>query len=125
MNVLIVDDSEASLQYLRRVVVACGHTVVGEARDGDGAVRQYQALRPDVVVMDLIMPTMNGLEALREIRGEDPAARVVLASSARSSDAALEAEQLGARYFLYKPIEQEKLAHALDVLASDGAGQRG
>jgi two-component system chemotaxis response regulator CheY len=123
MNVLIVDDSEASLQYLRRVVVACGHTVVGEARDGAGAVRQYGALRPDVVVMDLIMPTMNGLEALREIRDADPAARVVLASSAQSSDAALEAEQLGARFFLYKPIEQEQLAHVLDVLAGAQDGQ--
>lgn len=120
MNVLIVDDSEASLRYLRRVVVACGHTVVGEARDGVGAVRQYQALRPDVVVMDLIMPTMNGLEALREIRDADSGARVILASSAQSSDAALEAEQLGARFFLYKPIEQDKLAHVLELL-SDGA----
>ena len=123
MNVLIVDDSESSLQYLRRVVEACGHTVVGEARDGAGAVRQYGALRPDVLVMDLIMPTMNGLEALREIREEDPGARVVLASSVRSSDAALEAEQLGARFFLYKPIEEEKLAHVLELLATDGAGR--
>lgn len=122
MNVLIVDDSEASLQSLRRAVVACGHTVVGEARDGAGAVRQYQALRPDVVVMDLIMPTMNGLEALRDIRGEDPGAQVILASSAQSSDAALEAERLGARFFLYKPIDQEKLGRVLDLLdgAADG-----
>lgn len=119
MDVLIVDDSEASLRILERLISECGHRVVGAARDGADAVVQFERLKPDLILMDLIMPYMNGLEALRAIRALDPEARVVLTSSARSSDAALESERLGARYFLYKPFQEASLKHVMALLSQE------
>jgi len=114
MIFLLVDDVEGSLQRLQQIITGLGHSVGGVARDGLEAVNQYRKVRPDVVVLDVIMPRMNGMEALRAIRRFDPRARVVMASSMRSPETALASEREGARFFLYKPIEE---AHLRSVIA--------
>jgi two-component system chemotaxis response regulator CheY len=121
MRFLIVDDASEPLQYLRQLLASLGHQVVGEARDGQTAVEAFVQLRPDAVLMDVIMPRMNGLEALDAIRHIDPAATVVLFSSMRSPATALESERRGARFFLNKPFDQHLLETVVRRLASGRA----
>ncbi|NIR98993.1 MAG: response regulator, partial [Gammaproteobacteria bacterium] len=90
-----------------------GHDVVGTARNGQAAVEAFEALRPDVVVMDVIMPRMNGLDALRTIHGAHPEAVVIMSSALQSCQTALEAERRGALYCLSKPFSEDKLRKVL------------
>ena len=117
MRFLIVDDADVPLKTLQAMLCAQGHEVVGTARNGLDAVADYERLRPDVVIMDVIMPRMNGLDALRTIRAAHPDAVVVMASSLRSCQTALEAERLGALYCLAKPYEECCLRKVLDEIA--------
>lgn len=119
MEVLIVDDSEANLETLQRIITGMGHHIAGTARDGQEALNQFDSLHPDVVVMDLIMPRMNGLDALRAIRRRDPDARVVMASSMRSPQNVLECQRDGARYFLHKPFDSAYVRNVINKLARE------
>ena len=109
MQFLIVDDAEAPLEQLGRVIEQTGHQVVGVARNGLEAVQQFFKLHPDVVVMDVIMPRMNGMDALKQIRAADPQAHVVMACSMRSCQTAMDSERNGAEYFLFKPYQEPVL----------------
>lgn len=121
MRFLIVDDAAEPLQYLRKLLASLGHQVVGEARDGQTAVEAFAQLRPDAVLMDVIMPRMNGLEALDAILHIDPAAAVVLFSAMRSPATALESERRGARFFLNKPFDERHLQTVLSRLVAGRA----
>ena len=123
MQVLIVDDSELRLSQLRAILERNGQTVIGSARDGGEAIENYRALKPDIVIMDLIMPRMNGLDALRAILRLDPAATVVIASSMRSPESALECQRNGARFYLHKPYEPEVVSNVLARLAAELDGR--
>lgn len=116
MRFLIVDDAEAPLKALQRILRAQGHQVVGTARNGADAVEAFERLHPDVVVMDVIMPRMNGLDALMAIRRRHPKACVVMASSLQSCETALEAERLGALYCLPKPYEECRVAKVVEAI---------
>lgn len=118
MRLLIVDDSEIRLQQLRQIVTEIGHEVIGMAKDGQEAVERFRSLHPDAVIMDLIMPRMNGLDALREILAVDPDANVVIASSMRSPESALECERNGARFYLHKPFDPEMVRSVVAKLAA-------
>jgi two-component system chemotaxis response regulator CheY len=119
MRLLIVDDAEAPLKCLERMLRELGHDVVGMARNGAEAVEAFARLQPDVTIMDVIMPRMNGLDALRAIRGEHPHARVIMASSLQSCQTALESERLGALYCLAKPYQQCNLRKVLEQIGRD------
>jgi two-component system chemotaxis response regulator CheY len=118
MRFLIVDDSETSRKHLRQVIAETGHTVVGEGCDGEEAVALYDALRPDVVVLDVIMPKLNGIDALRAIRAIDAQAAVVMTCSLRSCETAFECERCGALYFLTKPFQDAALRNVIAKLGS-------
>jgi len=118
MRFLIVDDSEGSLKHLRQVIADMGHTVAGEGHDGEQAVAMYDALRPDAVIMDVIMPKLNGIEALQAIRNLDPCASVVMTCSLRSCETAFQSERCGAMYFLNKPFQDLALRNIIRKLAS-------
>ena len=119
MRLLIVDDAEAPLRRLECMLRELGHEVVGTARNGAEAVQAFATLQPDVVIMDVIMPRMNGLDALRVIRDAHPQARVIMASSLQSCQTALEAERLGALYCLAKPYQECNVRKVLEQIGED------
>jgi len=122
MRFLIVDDADVPLKAIQRMLCALGHEVVGTAHNGADAVEAYGRLHPDVVIMDVIMPRMNGLDALRTIRAAHPGAIVVMASSLQSCQTALEAERLGALYCLAKPYDECRLHNVLEQIARHSQG---
>jgi DNA-binding NarL/FixJ family response regulator len=119
ITVLLVEDHVVMRQGLRSLLNAEGHfLIVGEARTGSEAVKMVQTLTPDVILMDIAMPVLNGLEATRQILAADPAARV-LVLSAYSEDAYVERMcGVGAVGFLEKQTSAEILAKAIRVVAS-------
>lgn len=119
MRFLIVDDSKAPLKILAKLIAQMGHQVVGTAHNGQEAVDKFQQLNPDVVVMDVIMPRLNGLDALDIIHRTNPRAKVVMASSLRSCDTAMEAERRGASFFLCKPYQESHLRQVVARLEKE------
>ncbi|MBN1875194.1 MAG: response regulator [Anaerolineae bacterium] len=111
-KILIVDDSLFIRGHLARLLIKHGHEIV-TADDGVKAVRVYEQANPDLVIMDITMPQKNGLEALADIRRFDPTARVIMLTALDQPAAATMSIQLGAKDFLPKPIDQEKLLSVL------------
>ena len=114
--VLIVDDAEFMRAMLREIVHDLGWTVVGEAGDGAEAVALQARLRPDLVLLDITMPTMDGNEALSAILANDPHARVVMITALGQKEQVLAAIKLGARDFVIKPFDPERVAATLTRL---------
>ncbi len=108
-GILIVDDSTFLRNKVRKVLERGGYLVIGEAEDGASAVAQYRHLNPALVTMDVVMPHMDGMQATREIRAIDPAARVVMVTSLGNQEQVLEALRAGALNFLVKPFSAEQL----------------
>lgn len=117
-TVLLCDDSRALRMLAAGQLDAAGFQVVGEAGDGREAVSQYQALRPDVVLLDLVMPGIDGRKALARLLELDPQARVVILSSLGAQSDIEQCLKLGARSYLQKPIDPDALERVLQqVLA--------
>ena len=112
-KVLVVDDAAFMRMRCGRFLTERGHTVV-EAGDGDQAVKMYQQSRPDAVLMDVTMPRMDGLAALKEIRRIDPTARVAMVTAMGQQGVVVEALKSGAKDFVMKPFEADRLMAALD-----------
>ncbi len=113
VNILIVDDLAFIKIVLRDILEKSGFRVVGEASNGDEAIRLYQEKRPDVVLMDITMPGMDGLTALKRIRDMDPAARVIICSALGQQRLIVQAIQLGAKDFIVKPFQPQRVVSAL------------
>jgi len=112
-RILIADDLSFIRMLQREVLTSGGHEVVGEAVNGREAVAKYQELRPDIVMLDITMPEMNGLEAMRRIFAADPAARVILCSAIGQQNLIVQAIQEGVKDFIVKPFKPERLAAAI------------
>lgn len=108
-TVLVVEDSKFLNEHIKRILEGAGYQVVGQAMDGEEAVKKYQDLLPDCVTLDIVMPNMDGIETLRQIKTIDPAAVVVMVSSAGTKEKVTEAISLGAKSFIVKPFEEEKV----------------
>lgn len=112
---LIVDD--AAIMRLRlRDIVEGEYEVAGEAGDGDEALRLYDELKPDFVTLDISMPKTNGMEALKKLMASHPDARVVIVSAVGQKKMVLEALSLGAKDFVIKPFESERVMKAIHRL---------
>lgn len=109
-NILIVDDSRTSRKFLRVLLEANGHVVVGEAENGQEGVQKFQATKPDVVTMDITMPILDGMEALRMIKALNPNAKVVMVTAAGQKNKMIECIKLGADEFLTKPFDKAEIA---------------
>jgi two-component system chemotaxis response regulator CheY len=112
-RVLVVDDASFMRMRLGRLLRDGGHEV-HEAANGREAVERYEAVQPDVVLMDITMPEMDGLEALRAIVAQDARARVVMCSALGQQALVLEAIQAGAKDFVVKPYEPERVLRAIE-----------
>lgn len=114
--VLIVDDADFMRDILREIVQDLGWNVAGEAADGAQAVALYRQQRPDLVLLDITMPGMDGNEALKAILAFDPEARVVMITALGQKEQVLAAIKLGARDFVIKPFDTERVAATLTRL---------
>lgn len=108
-RILIVDDSRTTRRILKQILENMGHEVVGEAGNGEEGIALYKELRPDLTTMDITMPIVDGIEALRQIREHDPQAKVLMVSAAGQKHKVLEAMKCGAAEFLLKPFEEEDI----------------
>jgi len=119
-KVLVVDDASFMRSMIRDIFGRGPFTVIGEAENGLQAVRLYQELRPDLTTMDIVMPEMDGITALREIIREDPAAKVVMCSALGQETLIAEAIEAGASEFIVKPFHPGRvLKVAQSVLGLD------
>jgi len=112
-SVLIADDAAFMRMMIKNILTDAGYEVVGEAENGAVAVSKYRELTPDLTTMDITMPEMDGLAALREIRGQDPEARVVMCSAMGQQSMVIESIQAGARDFIVKPFQPDRVLEAV------------
>ena len=113
INILIADDLKFIKLVLRELVEKAGFRVVGEASNGEEAVELYQEKRPDVVLMDITMPKMDGLAALKQILKFDPQAKIIMCSALGQQSLIVQALQLGAKDFIVKPFRDERVVAAI------------
>jgi two-component system chemotaxis response regulator CheY len=112
-NIMIVDDSRTSRKILRDLLESAGHTVVGEARNGEEGIALYEQLHPDLVTMDITMPVLDGLGALKQLMKIYPLAKVIMITAAGQQKNVLEALKSGATDCIAKPFENQ---HVIDVI---------
>jgi two-component system chemotaxis response regulator CheY len=119
-RVLIVDDALFMRNMLRNIFSESGFDIVGEAQNGNEAIEMYQQLKPDLVTMDIVMPELNGIEALKQIMSVDSGAKIVICSALGQETLIMEALEAGARDFIVKPFKPPKVIEvAQKVLSSD------
>jgi two-component system chemotaxis response regulator CheY len=118
---LIVDDSVFARKNLARMVETFGGIVAGEAGDGMTAITEYDRITPDIVLMDITMPQMEGIEAAEKIVQKHPDARVVMVSSVGYQENIVAALQRGARHFVQKPVKPEVLYEVIKYVMGDEA----
>ena len=116
-TIMIVDDASFMRAVLKKIVLQAGHEVIAEAGSGDEAIIRYQQSKPDLVLMDIIMPpgpkAKDGIEALKQIVAADPSAKVVMCSSMGQQSLIVEAIKSGAKDFVIKPFQPQKVIEAL------------
>jgi len=113
-RVLVVDDAAFMRKMVSDALAKGGHEVVGEAGNGVEAVARFQELKPDLMTLDITMPEKDGLTALAEIVAADPSACVVMCSALGQEAKVLEAIKLGAKDFVVKPFQPDRVIEAVD-----------
>ncbi len=108
-RVMLVDDTAFMRRMLRDILVKAGFEVVAEAGNGREAVEKYRQTHPDLVIMDITMPEMDGIAAVREIIAGDPEARIVMCSALGQQEMILESLEAGAQDFVMKPFMPQKV----------------
>ena len=112
-SVLVVDDAAFMRMMIKDILTKNGYNIVGEAENGVVAVEKYQELKPDLVTMDITMPEMDGITAVKEIRKIDPAAKVIVCSAMGQQSMVVDAIQAGAKDFIVKPFQPERVIEAV------------
>jgi two-component system, chemotaxis family, chemotaxis protein CheY len=117
-TVLVCDDAIFMRTMISDILSQAGFEIVGEAESGVQAVAKYRELKPDLVTMDIVMPDMGGIEAVREICKADPEARILMCSAMGQQALVVEAIQAGAKDFVVKPFQPSRVLEAVQrVLA--------
>ncbi len=112
-NILVVDDALFMRTTLKKVLTEAGFNVIGEAENGQVAVVRYQELSPDLVMMDITMPVMDGLAALKEIKKIAPQATVIMCTAIGQESSVMDAINSGAKDYIIKPFKPEKVIEAV------------
>lgn len=117
-RILVVDDAAFMRMMIKDILEKNGYEVVGEAQDGQEAVEKYKELNPDLVTMDITMPEMDGITALKEIRNINPDAKVVMCSAMGQQAMVIDAIQAGAKDFIVKPFQADRVLEAVSKALS-------
>lgn len=112
-QILICDDAAFMRMMLKDILVKEGYEVVGEAVNGADGVEKYNSLKPDLVTMDITMPDMDGITALKNIKQCDPSAKVIMCSAMGQQAMVVESIQAGARDFIVKPFQRDRVIEAI------------
>ncbi len=115
-KILITDDALFMRVTLKNILTSNGYEVAGEAANGQEAVDKYTSLQPDLVLMDITMPIMDGITACRTIKAGDPAAKVVMCTAMGQKNMVIEAIQAGARDFIVKPFQPDRVLESISKL---------
>lgn len=113
IKVLVVDDAAFMRMMIKDILSKNGFEVVGEAENGAKAVEKFQELRPDLTTMDITMPEMDGISAVKQIKKIDPNAKVIMCSAMGQQAMVIEAIQSGARDFIVKPFQPDRVLEAI------------
>lgn len=113
MKVLIADDAAFMRMMLKDILTKNGHEVVGEAANGIEMLSKYEETQPDIVTLDITMPEMDGLTAIKELRKKHPDANVVMCSAMGQQSMVIDAIQSGAKDFIVKPFQAERVVECL------------
>lgn len=117
-RVLVVDDAAFMRMMIKDILRKGGYEVVGEAEDGAKAIEKYKELNPDLVTMDITMPDMDGIQAVKEIRKIDPNAIIIMCSAMGQQAMVIDAIQAGARDFVVKPFQPDRVLEAVRKVLS-------
>ncbi len=113
-RILLADDLSFMRMVQKEILEEKGYEVVGEASDGIEAIEKYKALRPDIVILDITMPNMNGLEAMHKIFDIDRSARIIMCSALGQQQLIVEAIKAGVKDFIVKPFKPERMLSAIE-----------
>jgi two-component system chemotaxis response regulator CheY len=116
-SILICDDAAFMRMMIKDILVKNGYNIAGEAENGVKAVEKYQETKPDLVLMDITMPEMDGIQALKKIKAIDANASVVMCSAMGAQGIILKAMQIGASDYITKPFQTNRVVEALKKIA--------
>ena len=112
-NILICDDAAFMRMMIKDILTKNGYNIAGEAENGIVAVEKYNEVKPDLVLMDITMPEMDGIQALKKIRANDPNAIVIMCSAMGQQAMVIESIQAGAKDFIVKPFQADRVLEAV------------
>ena len=112
-GILIVDDAAFMRMIIKDILIKAGYEVAGEAADGKEAVRLFSSLKPELVLLDITMPEMDGIDALKKIMQEDKDAKVIMVSALGQSSMVIESVQAGAKDYIVKPFQADRVIESV------------
>ena len=112
-NILICDDAAFMRMMIKDILTKNGYNVAGEAENGAKAMEKYNELKPDLVLMDITMPEVDGIQALKNIKASDPNAKIIMCSAMGQQAMVIEAIQSGAKDFIVKPFQADRVLEAV------------
>ncbi len=112
-SILVVDDAAFMRMMIKEILTKNGFDVVGEAGDGSVAIEKYKELKPDLVTMDITMPEVDGIAALKEIKKMDADAKIIMCSAMGQQTMVIDAIQAGAKDFIVKPFQADRVIEAI------------
>ena len=122
-NILICDDAAFMRMMIKDILVKNGYEIAGEAENGLKAIEKYAETKPDLVLMDITMPEMDGIQALKKIKAADPNASVVMCSAMGQQAMVIESIQSGARDFIVKPFQADRVIESIRKILGQNTKQ--
>lgn len=116
-TIMVVDDSPFASKQIKDIVEDNGYEVIGYAKDGEEAIELYKEWKPDIVILDIIMPGLNGLETAEILKKQDPAVKILMLSSLCDAGTMEEVKSIGVKHLIPKPLEADVLLASLELVS--------